>query len=133
MKNEFFKSMVTDNSGGISYTRVNCFIWSTAVLVMWLVACFFSLMIRYQVNKTQLELVKASRDVNITTNVTGTNYLPGLPEYIVAILLGFHGLKSVQRFAEKPEEGDNSNVTSTTTAVTSSSGSTPPIIKPGCA
>lgn len=132
MKNKFLESMLEDNSGGISYTRVNCAVWSFAVLFIWVISCIFSLMLHYSINKAQLELVKnnsksrieiianasvitnsmvSTNSINTTDKVNSnviidnSNYLPGLPEMIVYILLGFHGAKVAQRFGEKaPEE-----------------------------
>ena len=123
VKSTFFKSMFDDHGGGVSYTRVNCAVWSVAVLIIWLIACGVGLTIRYQINstqlrlmneiiKTQISLVSSSKTNSVyTTNsvdfskvsmpvIDNTSYLPTLPDWVVAVLLGFHGYKTIQRFGE---------------------------------
>lgn len=81
-KSNKMSSILEDNSGGFSSSRVMALLWSVGVFIVWAVGSF---MVIY---------TTAGTATPITTLMT-------LPGEIVTIVLGFAGLKVVQRFGEK--------------------------------
>jgi hypothetical protein len=71
-----FTSMLSDNTGGTSTTRVTMLIWAIGVFTIWGAATIISV-------------------------VHGNFVLLPIPESVITVLLGVTGLKVVQRFGEK--------------------------------
>ncbi len=80
--NNKLSSVLEDNSGGLSSMRVMALLWCVGVFSIWAVASFL---------------------VIYTTAGTATPVLTlmPIPGEVVTILLGFCGMKVVQRFGEK--------------------------------
>ena len=77
-----WSSLLEDNSGGFSSSRLMAIVWSVGVFSIWAIA---SLYIIYTTSST----------------VTPVQTFMSLPGDIVTITLGMSGLKVIQRFGEK--------------------------------
>ena len=69
-------SIIEDNSGGLSSTRILMLLWGVGVFLVWGIGCGFA---AYH----------------------GVYTFPSIPPEVVTILLGITGIKTVQRFGER--------------------------------
>lgn len=81
-KVSFIRSVIEDNSGGLSTARIMSLTWSVGVFLVWAIA---SLLIIYTSSGTQAPVTS----------------LLSLPWEVVTMALGFGGFKVAQRFGEK--------------------------------
>lgn len=71
------RTILEDNSGGLSAIRVLMLVWGVGVFAIWATGWIIGM-------------------------INGIYTPPTLPNEIVTILLGITGIKCVQRFGEKP-------------------------------
>lgn len=94
-------SILEDNSGGFSSSRFQMLAWGLGVLLVWGFVA-----VKTALDPIPIALIPDKDNPAITYVEKAKPTLPSIPNEVIAVLLGFTGWKTAQRFAEKAENKD---------------------------